>query len=184
MENFWQTDAIRLRAIEPDDAAVVYQWNLDSDRARFLDFVWPPSSLASVQSWTAEASKKKLENDAFAWLIETLESVPVGTISTHNCDPHSGVFWYGIDIATEHRRKGYAKAAILQVLRYYFDHLRYQKVTVNIHADNLPSLRLHEALGYQNEGRLRRMAFQNGQFMDVFYYGMTVEEFHAKYPKR
>lgn len=179
MPNFWQSNQIRLRAIEPTDAETFHHWNEDSDRARFLDFLWPPASLAATIAWTAEASKKRLENDAYHWLIETLDPIAVGSIASHDCDPHSGVFSYGIDIAPEFRRKGYASQAISLVLRYYFDQLRYQKCTVQVHSDNLASLALHEKLGFQREGVLRRMAYQNGQYLDAIYLGLTIEEFHA-----
>jgi RimJ/RimL family protein N-acetyltransferase len=181
MNNFWETDAIRLRAVEPSDAEVFYRWNLDSERARYLDFVWPPTSLASVRAWVEEQAKKKLENGCFFWLIETCERIPVGTIATQNCEPVSGTFSYGVDVSAEHRRRGCASAAIRLVMHWYFNHLRYQKVTVHVHSDNTASLRLHEALGFQQEGRLRRMVFQNGQYLDQIFFGMTAEEFRARY---
>jgi RimJ/RimL family protein N-acetyltransferase len=46
------------------------------------------------------------------------------------------------DIAADFRRKGYA-AKRSAILKYYFEKLRYQKVTVNIHSDNLASIQLH-----------------------------------------
>ncbi len=175
--NFWQTGQIRLRAIEPADAEHFIRWNLDSERARNLDFVWPPQSSASVQVWVEEKSRQKMENGAFHWLILDKNDAPVGSISTHDCDPRNGTFSYGIDIAPEARGKGYARAAIRLVLKYYFGELRYQKVTVPIHADNPASVKLHEKLGFQREGTLRRMFFTQGKFVDVYWYGMTSEEF-------
>jgi RimJ/RimL family protein N-acetyltransferase len=175
--NFWQTDRIRLRAIEPADAEHFIRWNQDSQRARNLDFVWPPQSDAAVRAWVEEKSGQRLENGAFHWVIEDKDDTPVGSISTHNCDSRNGTFSYGIDIAPEQRGKGYARAAIRLVLKYYFDELRYQKVTVPVHADNAASIQLHEKLGFTREGTLRRMFFTQGKFVDVHWYGMTVEEF-------
>ena len=175
--NFWQGTRIRLRAIEPSDAPHIIRWNRDSERARHLDFLWPPQSDASAHSWAEEKSKQKLINDAFHWMVETLEGEPVGTISTHNCDPRNGTFSYGLDIAREHRRKGFASEAIMMVLRYYFEELRYQKVTTAVHSNNPASIKLHERLGYQLEGTHRRMMFTQGAFIDVLWFGLTVEEF-------
>jgi len=175
--NYWQGKRIRLRAIEPSDASVFNRWNLDSERARNLDFVWPPTSDAAMAAWAEEQSKRKLENDRFTWLIETLAGVPIGGISTHSCNLRDGTFSYGVDIAAEHRRHGYASEAILLVLKYYFEELRYQKVTVPVHADNQASIGLHEKLGFQKEGCLRRMFFTQGGYVDTFWYGMTAEEF-------
>jgi RimJ/RimL family protein N-acetyltransferase len=86
-----------------------------------------------------------------------------------------------IDIAPEHRRKGYASEVILLVLKYYFEELRYQKVTVSIHSYNEASLKLHKHLGFIEEGRLRRMVYTRGQYFDTIWVGMRVEEFRERY---
>jgi RimJ/RimL family protein N-acetyltransferase len=177
MENYWQGKTIRLRAVEIEDAEVFVKWNLDSERGRFLDFLWPPQSVDAIKNWVATATLGKLENDSFTWVIETLDHEPAGTISTHDCDLRNGTFSFGIDIAAQYRRKGYAREAIGLVLNYYFNELRYQKVTVPIHSDNAASVALHEKLGFQLEGRFRRMMYTAGRFIDVFWYGLTAEEF-------
>jgi RimJ/RimL family protein N-acetyltransferase len=110
--NFWQGQKVRLRAIEPQDAAIFARWNQDSERARLLDFLWPPTSLTEVQAWVEIQSRRKLENDAFHWVIENNAGMPVGTISTHDCNLRVGTFSYGVDVAPEERGLGYASEAI------------------------------------------------------------------------
>jgi RimJ/RimL family protein N-acetyltransferase len=70
---------------------------------------------------------------------------------------------------------GYAADAIQTVLRY-------QKLTVHIYEFNEASLRLFEHLGFQHEGRLRRMEFTGGQLFDRLYVGITAEEFATGSP--
>jgi RimJ/RimL family protein N-acetyltransferase len=181
MTNYWQNEKVHLRALEPEDAELFFRWNMDSERARRLDFVWPPHSLASVRKWVEEQSHKQLEADTFRWIIENTEGVAVGSIDSHYCNPHTGTFSYAIDVATEHQRQGYAAAAILLVLKYYFEELRYQKVTVPVHSYNQASIRLHQKLGFQEEGRLRRMGYTNGAYFDVLWFGTTKEEFAELY---
>ena len=62
---------------------------------------------------------------------------------------------------------------------YYFDELRYQKVTVNVHSHNEASILLHQKLGFIKEGTHRRMGYTKGGYFDVIWFGMTVEEFRA-----
>ncbi len=179
--NFWQNDHIKLRAVEPSDAEFFFEWNQDSEMTAFMHFLWPPSSLESAQRWTEEEARRRPTDDALFLVIENREGERVGMISTHECERRTGTFRYGIAVRREHQRCGYASAAILLILRYFFEELRYQKVTVNIPADNLACIRLHERLGYQLEGRLRRMVFTGGQLWDEVHMGMTVEEFQARY---
>lgn len=180
--NYWEGKKVRLRALEPVDAKYFFHWNLDSERARNYDFIWPPQSMVSIQAWVDEQSKRKLENDAFIWIIENKNGEPVGSIQTHTCNPRYGTFSYGIDIDTEHRHQGYASEAILIVLKYYFEELRYQKVSVWVYSDNEASIRLHEKLGFQKEGQHRRMFFSAGNYVDELWFGLTVEEFHQLHP--
>lgn len=112
-------------------------------------------------------------------MIERLDGTLVGTILTHGCDRRVGTFSYGVSLAREHWRQGYATEAIRLVLRYFFAELRYQKVTVQVYAFNEGSIALHERLGFQQEGRLRRLVYTSGQHHAVLIYGMTREEFGA-----
>lgn len=119
------------------------------------------------------------KNDEFRWMIETHGGEVVGTIDAHTCKPRPVPFRYGIGIAREHRRKGYASEAIGLVLAYFFDELRYQKVNVEVYAFNDPSLALHRRLGFREEGRLRRMIRTQGHHFDEVILGMTSEEWSA-----
>ncbi len=179
--NFWCNEKVRLRGVEPEDAETFWRWNQDSDMARHLDFLWPPTSLHQVRRWTEEQAGKALEQDAFLWVIENPAGTPVGSINTHHCNSRNGTFSYGVHVDAQHRRRGYASAAILLVLRYYFQELRYQKVTVTVHGNNQGSAALHEKLGFVQEGVLRRMVYSDGRYWDEFYYGMTAEEWRQRY---
>jgi RimJ/RimL family protein N-acetyltransferase len=178
--NDWQGNNVRLRAVEPEDIDFFCACHQDSDRCRRLDHVSVPPSRAMLAAWVEKQSRRDFDSETFFWVIENEVAERVGGISTHLCQPRTGTFGYALDIVPAHRRKGYAGEAIRLVLRFYFDELRYQKVTVSVHSDNEASIRLHERLGFQHEGRLRRMVFTNGVFLDEIWLGMTVEEFHAQ----
>lgn len=181
--NFWQGKHVRLRGVEPSDAAVFFAWNLNSEMARNLDFVWPPVSQAQVRRTVEALSLKRLENDTFTWIIENTAGEAVGAINTHHCQPRDGTFSYGVHVAADHQRQGYATEAIRLVLRYYFAELRYQKVTVQVRSNNDASVALHEALGFVREGTLRRMVYSHGRYHDAHWYGLTKEEWERSDPE-
>ena len=179
MPNLFEGHLIRLRAIEPADWQLHYQWNFDSEIGRLTDEVWFPTSRESVRAWAEAESKRHGENDNFRFEIETLDGEVVGTINTHSCHRRNGTFMYGLAILPDHQHHGYATEAIRLVLRFYFQERRYQKVTVEVYSFNEPSIRLHEALGFTLEGRLRRMIYTEGTFHDVLMFGLTDDEFAA-----
>jgi RimJ/RimL family protein N-acetyltransferase len=145
--------------------------------ARSLCFVPFPQSQEAVRRWAEEESTRKPEGDAFRFVIDDTSGTAVGDLTMHHCDRRSGTFSYGVCIKKRCRRKGYAKAAIMLVLRYYFQELRYQKATVTVFSFNEASIRLHETLGFQREGVLRRMGYAGGAYFDHFVYGLTAEEY-------
>jgi RimJ/RimL family protein N-acetyltransferase len=182
-KNEWQGQLVRLRAIEPTDWELHYEWNQDSEITRNANLVWHPTSQASVKQQTEQAAVKEYpEPDKIALIIETLDGQPVGRISTHKCDPRSGTFIYGITLRRQHHRQGYASDAMQILFRQFFLERRYQKVVAHVFSFNAGSIALHEKFGMQLEGRLRRMIYTQGQYFDDVIFGMTAEEFFAKYP--
>jgi RimJ/RimL family protein N-acetyltransferase len=175
----WRGERVRLRVIEPGDWETYFAWNGDDERARnLLWFIPLPQSQEAVRRWAEQESLRRPEGDNFRFVIDHAGEV-VGDLTTHRCNARIGKLSYGLNIRREHRRKGFASDAIRTVLRYYFRELRYQKVTVAVYSDNEASIRLHEKLGFQQEGRLRRTVFTDGRFFDELLFGLTVEEFEA-----
>ena len=99
--NFWQGERVRLRAVEPEDAAFFFGLQEDTERNRFLDILPPPSSLAGVEAWAREQAQKELEGDAFQWVIEA-GGKPVGSVVTHTVSPRNGTFSYALEVAQAH----------------------------------------------------------------------------------
>ena len=173
----WQHGETRIRAVEPEDWEAFHRWDEDDETSRHAYLVPFPRSQAATRRWTEEAALRQPEGDVCRWVIANAAGDPVGTINTHTCDRRNGTFGYGVAVEEAHRRHGHAAAAIRLVLRYFFAELGYQKATVHVYAFNGASARLHERLGFQREGRLRRMILTAGEHADVLVYGITREEF-------
>lgn len=182
MRNIWHGTRVRLRAVEPADWEHFFAWSGDDYTARRGSEIGFPQSREAVKEWAAKAAIAKPENDHFRWIIENLDGQAVGTILTHSCDRRVGSFMYGLVIAAEHQRRGYAREAVQLVLRYFFAELNYQKVTVDVYDYNLASQRFHERLGFTLEGRLRRTIYTDGRHHDEFIYGLLREEFQTDLP--
>lgn len=176
-DNVWRGRRVRLRAVEPDDADAYAAWDDDHEMARNLDVIAFPRSRQAARRWAERESEAIREGDNFRFVVVDRQERVVGDVTVHDADRRSGTFSYGVAIAHQHRAQGYATEAVALVLRFFFEELRYQKVTVTIHASNEPSIRLHEKLGFQREGRIRRIVFTRGRHEDALLFGLTAEEF-------
>ncbi len=182
--DFWCGKLVRLRGIEPEDAAFFFAWN-DTEMARGLDEVWPPGTLAGAQEWIRKLTIiEEPKDDELFCVIEDLVGQIVGSINAHTVNQRHGTFRYGIAIHHDHRGNGYAGEAIMIFMRYFFEELRYQKCNATIYEFNHASIQLHEKLGFVPEGRLRRMNYTQGRYYDELQYGMTAEEFALRYGSR
>jgi RimJ/RimL family protein N-acetyltransferase len=182
--NFWQGSRVRLRAVEPEDWENWYRYSLDTDTVRCEDRVRFPQSKEALRELVKKLSTKEREGDEYNFVIETLSGEYIGEIDTFDCDRRFGTFKYAIGVLKEFRRQGYAAEAMPMVLRFYFKELRYQKATVTVYDFNAPSIKLQEKLGFAPEGRLRRMYYTNGRYHDLLYFGMTADEFAARYDQK
>lgn len=178
----WRGPRVRLRAFEAEDWETYHAWNADDEQTRNLDQIHVPQSAAAVRQWAEREATREPEGDNVRFVIESERGEVVGDITTHDCDPRVGMFAYGVSIKRDQRGQGYAREAIPLVLRYYFTEKRYQKVTVTIFSFNDASVRLHERLGFQLEGRIRRAAYTAGAHHDALVYGLTDEEFAERFP--
>ncbi len=180
-DNIWQGEKVRLRAVEPSDWEAFHAFDeADTEMARMAWRIKLPRSTERARGWAQQTSAAEPQNDVYRLAVENREGVVVGSINSHDCDPRNGTFEYGVSIGRQHRRKGYAREAIMLLLTFFFRELRYQKCNVLVYAFNQPSVHLHESLGFQLEGRLRRQVFTQGAYHDGLLYGMIVEEFEAR----
>lgn len=68
------------------------------------------------------------------------------------------------------------------MLGYLFGERRYQKCTVGVYAFNEGSVAFHQALGFREEGRIRRAHFSAGRHWDEVVLGLTAEEYAERWP--
>ena len=183
MQNLFEGHLVRLRAIEPSDAETLFRHRQDTEISRRDARIQWPRSLATI--------RQRLENpgdgqstDDIQLAITTLDNQLVGGIDVHSTDRRTGTFSIGSGLAERSAwGKGYAKEAMLLILRAMFHERRYQKCNIGVYAFNVRALALYRRLGFQEEGCIRRNYFTNGEYHDEILLGMTREEFDARYPK-
>lgn len=178
----WIGEKVRLRAVVPEDWQIFQAWDEDTEVARLCYEIPFPRSPENTRRFAEVQASAEPRDDAFRWIIENRTGTPVGNLNSHSCSRRHGTFSYGLAIMREHWRQGYATEAIQIVLEFFFNQLGYQKATVNIYGFNTASIRLHERLGFQHEGCLRRMIFSNGAYHDEIILGLTAEEFRSMDP--
>jgi RimJ/RimL family protein N-acetyltransferase len=183
MHNLFVGHLVCLRAIEPSDAETIFRHRQDSEISRRDARIQWPRSLATIRHRLENPGDAQSTDDT-ELMITTLDDQVIGEIDVQSTDRRNGTFSIGIGIAERSAwGKGYAKEAMLLVLRIMFHERRYQKCNIEVYAFNTHALGLYHSLGFQQEGRVRRNYFTSGEYHDEIFLGMTREEFDERYPE-
>jgi RimJ/RimL family protein N-acetyltransferase len=177
---FWQGPRMRLRPLRTEDAQQSFIDSLDSPTRQLLQIgIELPTSTELLQASLVKYVGCKDADGTIVFAIENHEGQHVGGISWHSRNQKNGTFSFGVVVNRAHRQKGYAKDAVRILLRYAFWERRYQKCNSACVHTNQASIRLHQELGFVEEGRRRRQVFFNGRYYDEVLFGLTREEFDA-----
>ena len=110
-------------------------------------------------------------------LLITKDSERVGIISLiPEGDDAEKMAEIGIWLHPEHHGNGYGTEAAQLITEYGFNQLNYHRIYARAHADNEPSCRVWEKLGFEKEGEFRDHTFTQGEYKDVVYYGVLEGE--------
>jgi RimJ/RimL family protein N-acetyltransferase len=181
MTTFWTGTRVRLRGIEPEDWTAYMRFAADEERMG--DLLKPPRSAERFRAWAQEQAARQADGDCFRLTVEALDTgEAVGSVGSNVAYPQAGRFEYGVTMAAEHRRRGYAAEAVVMLQRYMFAERRYHKCEARIFAHNEASLSFHRRLGFVEEGRLRDHVFAAGRHHDLVLMGMLADEFARLHP--
>lgn len=73
-------------------------------------------------------------------------------------------------------KKGYAIRACRLIIRHAFDQIGLQRVYVGASEKNLGAQKIVENVGFKKEGVRRKAIYKNGEFLDIYEYGLLKEE--------
>ncbi len=156
---------LRLRAVEPADIDFLY-------RIENIPAVW------SVSFGDAPVSRQMLWDyinsysaDIYAdrqlRLIIDVAGIPVGTVDVTDFDPRHGRAMLGIAVDPAHQRKGYARAALEEIITRCRHTFGMHQLAVLVPRDNEVSMRLFESMGFTTSGCLKSWLRHGQSYEDV-----------------
>lgn len=166
---------VRLREISHDDRHILRGF----DRGMPLG---GPACVGGHRHWGDHRSRRPAGDGGSQFGIETVHgSRLVGSLSTVESDPLTGVFSYSIGIGRPHRRCGYASDAVIALLSHMFGQRGFRTCVISVYSGNLASLSLHGRLGFRTEGRTRDSQVQRGNIRFLVSMSITASDFAARF---
>jgi diamine N-acetyltransferase len=171
----------RLRAVEPEDAAIAFRWVNDPEVTEHV-LIRYPMSMGTEREWAERAAARPSFGDA-VFAIEALDDgALIGVCGLHHQTPEDRVSELGVNIGEKRRwGQGYGFDALRTLLCYGFRELNLRRIWLRVDENHPRGIALYERLGFRHEGRLRSSHYSRGRALDFLAMGIAREEFDARY---
>ena len=143
---------IYLRAMEPEDAEVLFRWENNPEIWRVSETM-APYSRHHLEQFAASVQDLFLARQLRLIICANEGTEPVGAIDLFEFEPMHQRAGIGILIAEkEHRNAGFASEALKVLIEYAFSVLPLRLLYCNIHTDNEVSIKLFKKFGFEIVG--------------------------------
>jgi aminoglycoside 6'-N-acetyltransferase len=164
-------DKIYLQTVKQADLALLESWNNNSDfNGEYNDFGFRP----------AGSSEKRFAEDGLIGsrtgelLVVNYVDEVVGVVSYHQAryGPNDGsvVYNIGINLAPDHRGKGYGSEAQKLLAAYLFSVYPIMRVEASTDIENIPEQKALEKAGFRRDGVMRKAQWRAGGWHDIVVY--------------
>lgn len=164
-------EKIRLRALEPEDLELLYEWE-NNDAYWVISNTVAPFSKYTLKRYMENSHKSIYETGQLRLMIDLFaEKETIGTIDIFDFDPFHKRAGIGILIADEaQRRKGYASMALKCLIDYCFKTLQVHQLYCNILANNFESMDLFKKAGFIEAGIKREWVKISDGYLDEYMF--------------
>lgn len=155
-------ESVVLRAVEPEDYAAISEIYAQP-KALTYTMQMPFPSKQMWQQRLAHASPSRYA------LLACIEDLPIGNIGLIvNENPRQRhMASVGMGVHDSYAGRGVGELLIRAVLDIADNWLNLSRVELTVFVDNERAIRLYERMGFETEGRLRRVAFREGELIDA-----------------
>jgi len=156
MPKFLDNNILYLRAPEPEDLQILYEWENDTDVWKFGLAISPYSKYV-LKQYIVDAQTDIFQSKQLRFMITLKqEQCTVGTIDLYDFDAINSRCGVGIYIDHAYRNKEYATQALGLLEDYVFNFLNINQLYATIPQNNKASLQLFGHSEYSESGVLKQ----------------------------
>ncbi len=166
-----------LREIVPHDAAAWFALQSNPEVMRWYGAELVQSH-AQMEKIITDCALWRLNGHGIRWGIEYQgEFIGSCGFARWNKGWHNAILGY--EIAPHCQRKGLMREALATIFDYGFHTMQLHRIHAEIHRENIPSIKLVQALGFSFEGVHREMGLWAGRWHDLDFYSLLEQEWRT-----
>ena len=158
---------IFLRALEPSDLDLLYQWENNTDTWKVSNTLAPFSKYV-LEQYILNSHQDVYTTRQLRLMICLNEGRCVGCIDLFDFEPSHGRAGVGVLIAESHRQGGLASEALELLINYCFNTLDLKQIYCNILTGNEASLKLFKKHSFEITGTKKQWVRVNGTWQDEY----------------
>ncbi|GHU83155.1 N-acetyltransferase [Bacteroidia bacterium] len=164
---FLESENLLLRALEPEDLDVLYQWENDSDLWKYGSTLTPYSKFALRDYLDNSLQDIFHSRQLRLMIIDKKTGKAIGTIDLYDYEPIHLRTGIGILLDAAYRNKGLGMEALHLSKEYAFRFLHLKQLYAYVPQTNIPSIKLFNKCGYVQAGILKSWLKIRDGFEDV-----------------
>ncbi len=171
--------SLRLTALSSADLSSMIAWHSDAGFLRLYDA--RPAYPKSEETLRQELEEGRKKSDAFVFAVRPLAGEElIGYVELDGILWPHRVAWLGLGIgARANWGKGYGWEILRLALRFAFGELNLHRVQLTVFSYNQRAIGLYEKAGFRREGVFRQFMQRDGQWYDMYLYGLLSNEWEA-----
>lgn len=161
------SDRVSLRAPEPEDLDLLYQWE-NNPQWWNVGGTLVPFSRYQLKEYIAEAHRDIYDIKQLRLMVDLVEEgKTVGMVDLYDFDPYHRRAGVGVLIDPLYQKKGLATEALNLLITYAFSFLKLHQVYVHVSETNEASLKLFSRCSFLQTGVLRNWITSENGYTDV-----------------
>lgn len=149
-----ENERIRLRALEPEDLSLLYEWENNTEWWHVGNTLAPYSRYL-LKKYIAESHRDLFETRQVRFMVNLLNTgATVGMVDLYDFDPHHERAGVGVLLEPRYRKNGLATEMVGLLIEYAFTFLKIHQLYVHIPVTNEASKALFLRCGFVITGIL------------------------------
>lgn len=169
---FLEDDTLRLRAVEPDDADMM--WTVETDSLQWMENgMSAPYSRHNLWEYAENYDADPIRSGQLRLVIEKKDTAgckAIGLIDLYDISASNRTAFTGIYVIPEERGKGHAARALHLLGEYACRLLNLRIMAAKIVDSNNASRRLFEKAGYEYSGKLSDWILSGKETLSLLIY--------------
>lgn len=174
-----ESERLLLKPVEENDLDYLLdlRWNAEVVESIIHD----PLSFTNQKEWFKNLKKTDLPLSIFLKKDNQLQII--GTVGFYNIEMRHQRATWRLRVDPLLQGKGIGSEAAKMLFDYGFKTLNLIKITGDAFADNQAILKLHEKIGFKQEGFLSKHYYHKGEFRDSIQLALFKEDFYNSQKK-